>query len=72
MQHRGPTQTYRNLETELTGAKHIIAALVKRYGPFDLSVSELIEASRAEIQITSTVDGFHYEWQSSGDTGEKP
>lgn len=61
--------------SELKGAKIVIAALVKKYGPFELSVDEIMSADQAleRIEIASGPDGFAYRYKASQrQSEEKP
>lgn len=52
--------------SELRGAKAVIAALVKKYGPFELSVDEIMSVDHdlGRIEIANGPDGFAYRYKA--------
>lgn len=48
------------LESELKGAKAVIAALVYKYGPCALSVDEILRADLLVMEVGNDADGFSY------------
>lgn len=57
---------------ERRGAKAVIAALVKKYGPCQLSVTDIVEANHEDLIITNGVDGFTYEHRRAADSSGDP
>lgn len=59
-------------DTEIAGAKRVIAAMVKKYGPFEITVAELVsvDSDPGTLSIGNTVDGYTYRYEAAPTGGE--
>ena len=57
-------------EYEFDGAKRVIAALVKKYGPVELTVNDILSVACGKLHVATTVDGFTYRYEAAPSEGQ--
>ena len=50
---------------DFEGAKRVIAALVRKFGPVELKVEDILTADLEKLHITTNVASFSYRYEST-------